>query len=88
MLDRVEPIVRSKRLTSAELGELVNFFHVARTALAGQRDDRGDRADSRHGRMLWAAREFSKGGRVTEMSAYLELSAALESGSYRGSDWR
>ena len=43
-----------KKWTHAELAELSNLYHLARTALSGSEKD------TIHGRMVWASNEYSK----------------------------
>jgi len=51
--------------------ELINLYHLARTALAGQ-------DDSKYQRMLWASKEFSKKyNYVSETGAYKDLETNL-----------
>jgi hypothetical protein len=55
-----------------DYNELVNLYHLARTALAG-----GD--DSKYQRMLWASREWAKKHTYTSATgAYKDLSANLQ----------
>jgi len=67
----------------AEIGdaganELVSLYHLARTALAGQRDARGVSRDTRHNRQLWAAAEYSKGHpKISQTAAYKALDRLL-----------
>ena len=60
------------QITKDEVVELVNLYHLARTALSGK-------DDSRHQRMIWAARMFHKHNRpdVPEIRAYKALDRAL-----------
>lgn len=52
--------------------ELVNLYHLARTALAG-----GD--DSKYARMIWACKEWAKVHTYTSSTgAYKDLSANLQ----------
>jgi hypothetical protein len=52
--------------------ELINLYHLARTALSG-----GD--DSKYNRMLWASKEFSKAHPyVSATGAYKDLSFNLQ----------
>lgn len=54
-------------------GELVNLFHLARTALAGQH------GCSRYDRMIWASKEFSRAHPdVTSTGAYKDLCGLIE----------
>ena len=56
----------------SDYGELINFYHLARTVLSGQ-------ACTKYDRMLWAAAEFAKTHPyVTATGAYKDLSANLE----------
>lgn len=53
-------------------GELINLYHLARTALSGQ-------DDSKYARMLWATREWAKVHTYTSATgAYKDLSANLQ----------
>lgn len=67
----------------AELGdagaaELVNLYHLARTALAGQRDALGHSRDTRHNRQVWAAEEYSKAHpAIDPVAAYKALDRLL-----------
>ncbi len=55
----------------ADYPELINLYHLARTALSG-----GD--DSKYQRMLWASKEFAKEHTYTSATgAYKDLSANL-----------
>ena len=58
-------------MTEAQLCELVNLYHLARTALAGTGKD------TRYQRMLWASREYAKTSTISEMGAYKALDRAL-----------
>lgn len=52
--------------------ELINLYHLARTALSGQ-------PCSKYDRMIWASQEFSKAHPYcTSTGAYKDLSANLE----------
>lgn len=65
------------RLTTEQGHEIVNLYHLARTALAGK-------DDSRYQRMLWATREFIKAHpEVSNKAAYLDLEALLRHGNPR-----
>jgi DNA-binding GntR family transcriptional regulator len=60
-----------RHVTEAQLGELINLWHLGRTALAG-----GDA--SSHRRMIWASRQFHDAHpEVSESAAYKDLSNAL-----------
>lgn len=60
--------------------ELVNLYHLARTALAGQRDTNGRAMDTRHNRMIWAAGEYSKAHPdISPTGAYKALDRCLAS---------
>ena len=53
--------------------ELINLYHLARTALSGK-------DDSRYKRIIWASKWFSKEHpEVTSTQAYLELDSLLRS---------
>jgi hypothetical protein len=67
----VEPVYQPRHVSGPQLAELVNLYHLARTALSG-------RDDSRYQRLLWAAREFHKENpAISETAAYKDLSNAL-----------
>lgn len=58
--------------------ELVELWHLARTALAGKRDSSGKHLGSdRHARMVWASGEFAKKHRVSPTAAYKDLEGLL-----------
>ena len=58
-------------LTQAEYSELINLYHLARTALSGK-------PCSTHDRMLWATKEFHKlHPEISSTAAYKDLSAGL-----------
>ena len=60
-----------RETTVEERVEMVNLYHLARTALSGQ-------DDGRYQRMLWAHREFMKTHEdVKSKSAWLDLGEAL-----------
>jgi hypothetical protein len=70
----VIPSYRPRFVTDDQLRELVELWHLGRTALAG-----GDASSYR--RCQWAAREFhKKHPSVSEGGAYKDLSASLETG--------
>lgn len=51
--------------------ELINLYHLARTALSGQ-------DDSKHARMVWASKEFAKlYPYVSATGAYKDLETNL-----------
>lgn len=53
-------------------GELINLYHLARTALSGNADQ------GRHARMVWASQWFSKQHPdVSATAAYKDLDALL-----------
>ncbi len=55
-------------MTKEQIIELVNLYHLARTALAGTSDR------SQYARMRWAVDEFRKTNpEVSDKRAYLEL---------------
>lgn len=61
-------------LTSAQLTEAVNLYHLARTALAGP-----GKSPTKHDRMVWAAGEMHKlYPSIKSTAAYKDLSDALE----------
>lgn len=54
-----------------DYGELINLYHLARTALSGQ-------DDSKYARMIWASKEWAKKHSYTSATgAYKDLSANL-----------
>jgi hypothetical protein len=56
----------------ADYHELINLYHLARTALSGQ-------PCGKYERMIWATAEFAKAhDYVSATGAYKDLSAALE----------
>lgn len=59
-----------------QIAELVNLYHLARTALSGKTDQHG-RADTRWHRIMWAAQEYSKEHGCSHKQAYMALSDAL-----------
>ena len=60
-------------ISKRDESELINLYHLARTALSGE-------DDSRYKRMLWASKWFSKEHpEVTSTQAYLELDSLLRS---------
>ncbi len=60
--------------------ELINLYHLARTALANAPPDRRSNYD----RMLWAAKEFSKlFPDISENRAYKELSRMRDCADYQ-----
>ena len=53
--------------------ELINLYHLARTALAGQKDQ------SKYARMIWASNEFAKKYSYTSSTgAYKDLDVNLK----------
>ena len=70
----VEPRYAPRHVSETQLCELVNLYHLARTALAGQ-----PRLPTRYDRMLWAASQFHKANpMISETAAYKDLSNGLE----------
>lgn len=62
----------------SKAAELVNLFHLARTALAYERDQ------SRTARITWAAQEFHMSNPETSVNrAAKELSRMLDNGAYQ-----
>ena len=65
---------RVRFIADNQITELVNLYHLARTAVAGNTADRRGRYD----RMLWAAKEFAKHhDGVTATGAYKDLDGLL-----------
>lgn len=59
-------------LTSTERAELSNLYHLARTALSGQRTSTGEPRDTMYDRKLWAASELIKRHpHISHKQAYL-----------------
>jgi hypothetical protein len=66
-----EPLYQPRHINNDQLCELINLYHLARTALSGK-------DDSRYQRMLWASREFHKlNPLIGEAAAYKDLSNSL-----------
>ena len=60
---------------AADYGELINLYHLARTALS----DKPFAEQSKYHRMIWASNEFHKTHpEVSATGAYKDLSANLE----------
>lgn len=58
-------------INACDKHELINLYHLARTALSGE-------DDSRWARMCWAARRFSEAHpQVSSTGAYKDLCALL-----------
>lgn len=71
-MKNIEPVYQPRHVTKDQLAELVNLYHLARTALSGK-------DDSRYQRKLWAAKEFHKANpSISETAAYKDLSNSLE----------
>lgn len=70
----IEPPYRPRFVHPQDMPELINLYHLARTALAG-----GD--DGRVARMSWASKWFAKEhAYVSAMGAYKDLSNTLWDG--------
>ena len=68
---RPAPPYKVRFINAMDSGELINLYHLARTALAGERA-------GRYERMLWAAKWFAKEHpTVTAMGAYKDLDGLL-----------
>ena len=64
---QIEPGYESRFVKRDHENELINLYHLARTALSGQRC-------GRYERMLWASKEFSKlHPEVSSTAAYKDL---------------
>lgn len=61
----------SMHLTKSDEAELVNLYHLARTALSGTGDE------GRHARMVWAAKKFHNSHAVSTATAYKALCRIL-----------
>lgn len=71
---RVLPPASLRFVTRAQGTELVNLFHLARTALCGK----GKGIPSRHEKMLWASGEFHKEHpEISSTAAFKDLEALL-----------
>ncbi len=58
-------------ITDSQFAELVNLFHLAKTALSGK-------DDSKYQRMIWASKEFHKAHpNISATYAYKDLSDAV-----------
>jgi hypothetical protein len=69
---KVEPLYSPRFVSKDQLAELVNLYHLARTALSGGPCGRWER-------MNWAANEFHKKyPAIGATAAYKDLSAQLE----------
>ncbi len=66
----VAPQYKVRFIAEADIGALVNLYHLARTALSGQ-------DDSPYQRMLWASSEFAKAHDVSSTGAYKDLCGLL-----------
>lgn len=59
-------------INQSQYTELINLYHLARTALAGE-------DSSRYNRMIWASKEFHKiYPSISETAAYKDLSTNLQ----------
>jgi hypothetical protein len=68
----IKPEYAPRFVSRDQLIELVNFWHLAQTALSGQ-------GTSRHTRLIWASDEFHKlHPEISAMAAYKDLSNSLE----------
>ncbi len=73
-LAEVEPEYEPRHVTKAQLNELYDLYHLANTALAGERP-------SSYDRMLWAAKAFSEAHpEVGQTAAYKDLSNSIAAG--------
>lgn len=69
---QMEPAYAVRFIRSEHSAELVNLYHLARTALAGEKC-------GRYERMLWASGAFSKEHpAVTATGAYKDLNGLLQ----------
>jgi hypothetical protein len=67
----VEPDYMVRFISHDDRHELVNFYHLARTALSGE-------SDTPYDRMIWASKEFAKRhGDITPTAAYKDLCGLL-----------
>lgn len=67
----IEPVYQPRHVSGPQLTELVNLYHLARTALSGQRC-------GRYERLCWAAAEFHKiNPAISVTAAYKDLSNSL-----------
>jgi hypothetical protein len=67
----VAPAYAVRFIKPAQAAELVNLYHLARTALAGERA-------GKYERMLWASKWFSKEHpEVSRTAAYKDLEGLL-----------
>lgn len=57
-----------RNVSAAQLTEMINLYHLARTALSGK-------DDSKYQRLIWASKEFhKKHADISQTKAYLDLS--------------
>jgi hypothetical protein len=64
---------KTRFIKQSDAAELVNLYHLARTALAGDQN-----ADKRWARMTWASKEFNKlHPEVSVNGAYKDLDGLL-----------
>ena len=64
------PVYKPRHISEAQLSELYNLYHLARTALSGQ-------ACTPYDRMLWASAQFAKANPgVSATAAYKDLSSS------------
>lgn len=69
---KVKEIYKPRFVSEEDLRTLIDYYHLARTALSG-----GD--DSKYQRMIWASDAFHKENPETsQTAAYKDLSASLE----------
>jgi hypothetical protein len=65
------PRYKTRFIAADQIGELVNLYHLARTALSG-------RPCGRYERMLWASAEFNRAHpEHTATAAYKDLEGLL-----------
>ena len=73
MIMKVDPGYQPRFVSDCQLTELFNLYHLARTALSGNKDQ------GRWARMTWAAKAFAKAHpEISSTAAYKDLSAAIE----------
>jgi hypothetical protein len=66
-----ETMYKTRFIPQDLASELINLYHLAKTALSGQ-------DDSRHSRMIWSSNEFSKKHGISKGGVYKDLCGLLE----------
>ena len=76
---QVAPTYRPRFIPAGTTAELVNLYHLARTALCAEKDSDGKPKDTPYWRKLWASEQFAKthAGKVSLTGAYKDLCGIL-----------